>query len=613
MKFNEYEIESLNYALKTYLNNYNIWIQPKPLPFDFKNFAHTKKSAFLPENLDYIKMQEDFIKELAVIYVKTFYKKSPYEFSEIHYRAHCNKFNKQINSSENKDRIVATIKKMLNGEDFSLDELDEVVFKNVLKANLNSLEPFNPLLTNRIIPEAMLYLNPDAEDYSHFLLFLIKNVAAQCINLNIDTTNSEDGHIYRPDSLVLRVLAKDLPKVIEILERYEELYPEKVNKFGATYEFLGRTKADWFSYVFASQNVGEEDNTISGIRELNNVMNNYVLPTIVFRDMWAINCFMTNDDYSKVFSSLFNNIDGKESLKYLRIFRNDQFISQIADRVENLDILKEKTTKALEENSKISKDMMRAITPDQYRTKTQKKDIEILLNDVMTFDFNKYYKGQGLSFNINRSSLSRFIRTNEVREAMLKYYLFDRNNQDLSSLTSTSTRVLELLKEYASNTTYLSPEHPYLSNVMAEELENYRVNSDDIDESLYILKPLYYSKNSLIELLKSMNVNAHDDDLSEKKLIEAYINTVGLDNVIYAFNVLKKYEALEEVKDVPHDKDNIIFAMRKKRGKEIYEAMYDKDKDAKKEIIEKFSECAKEDYRSYRDYTPKEEMDKIND
>ena len=109
---------------------------------------------------------------------------------------------------------------------------------------------------------------------------------------------------------------------------------------------------------------------------------------------------------------------------------------------------------------------------------------------------------------------------------------------------------------------------------------------------------------ALLDTMKTKDREKAVKELQSKPIEELermYIDQVGLDKVIEAYDVVKKYEIKNGKKLFDHNYENTLQAMRAKRGKLICDQIASiQNEDEKKLFVMSLTDCAVEDAKNYK-------------
>ena len=252
MILNGFDERTMKKAFDWFLHDAKTMKSGKRQPFNTRAVSHSGKGS--NANLNAVQINEsekEFKISMALLYLKTFYGKSPAEFKTPEYREACERLQSIISSSPNSSALKTKIEECISKGrvDYNGGELPRNLFYGRLsEIGLSTDELDHSIfVTPKFVTQARIYINPSQKDYSHLMTYLYEQAAAQELEIGTKTRLSSIGGDTL-DNMIIYTSAKDFPKIVEILNGYGKKYPDKVAEFGDTIECLGRSEQDWFGF-----------------------------------------------------------------------------------------------------------------------------------------------------------------------------------------------------------------------------------------------------------------------------------------------------------------------------------------------------------------------------
>ncbi len=569
--------------------------------FQTRNVQHSGKGS--NANLNDEQMEEseiEFKNSMALLYLKTFYGKKPADFKTEAYKKECERFRSVIESSPNPSSLNAKIEKCLRDGhvNYNSGELPRSVFyERLSEIGLSTDDTAHKIfISPEFITQARIYINPSRKDYAHLMTFLYERAASQELAIGTKTRMSSIGESSL-DNMIIYTTAKDFPKIVEILNEYGRIYPDKVAQFGDTIECLGRSEQDWFGFGYDIQRDINEVSTRGTFNNaIDDLFNSYILPAIMFDDFGEITREMGEVELTEIFKKMCKDEDlAKEIALSLQdpILRR-KFINNFCD----LTYLKEKSNGFTRENAKLSEAERKGCSPEQLRFRVdnisgsgQPNDFIILRKEKITIPLR-----DGRSVVFSRADIAQIMKSNILRTAMEKFYDTE------AKVTREVSQMLWLWKYSGKNMPYLNDTYPFLNNDMVRGIEEYEAletmsksatsktstkelpeyekqpERQTIKEGIEekhkrqeeIIKVLCSENFQIASKLFKMGVAPEEMySLSQANMEELFISKVGLDNVIEAASYVKSIET--DKNKLNHRYENTLQALRYKRGKALCE------------------------------------------
>jgi len=583
---------------------------------------------------DINKIDKKYRDEMALLYLETFYGKKPEEFSSPAYKQECIDLQNKINRSSNPSRLKAKIEQCIRNKsvNYSDGELPEGLFyarlRNIGLSTDDATHGHANFIVNDYLIGARIYVNPSQKYYQDLIMFINKEAAKQELDFGMKTKMLGVGGVVA-DNLVIYTNNESLGALVEILNKYGKMYPEKIKTFGSSIECLGRSEQDWFGFGTAYQvrldGGGTERDTFNGL--IDEIMNSYVLMGTVMDDFDKITKHMNDGEVSSIFKSICKNEE--DSLELAKTFRDEELRNEFLSHFLDLSYVYEKSNKNTEKMKELSEKDRLGYSPQQTRQSTI--NYKMSSDDVeMAIEIIPIKLKNGKTLNFSRRTLSEIFKSLEFRQAMAKYY------DSPEKIEYQAIQMLGLWKNVGVMLPYLDDEYPFLSQALADEMRKQKlikplsakeqkktIDRDDslsttkkdiaggVDQKLIeyqksqisIIETLCSSDVNLIMVLKNKGMSAEElSKLTRDELEMLFIRCEGLNNVISAAKYVK---ALEDKgrKKLNHRYENSLMALRRERGAEFLEDLKAMDNDQQRErFIRACSQYAREDMMSVKQF-----------
>lgn len=581
-------------------------------------------------NLSLSEMEKEnnkFKNDMALLYIRTFWGRTPKNFKTLEYKMESERFNLFVQNYYRSEDLKEAISRCLrrNAVDFVNEELPKELFYDRLR--LHSVGLYTDDVDHRLFitpnfaTHARVYINPSMKDYRHILMYIVEQVAHREIGVGFKTRMDKIKTTNTLNNLILYTNTKDFPALIQILNMYGKLYPDKTAQFGDTVATLGRANYDWFGFGFEPQRSNTESMGLTTFNSaIDDMFNNYVLTASMLDDFNEITGKLRFDDVIDMFVES-GVVDSKSTAKEMALSLYDsELTTQIINNFCNLSYVRNSSLAINMTNVKIPESKRRGLSPSQIRNDIDKpSDITLLNKQLIEFPL---YNG-GLIM-LSRQTIAQLLTHPQLRECMLRFY-GSRGETDKQV-----TQMAWLWNYLGKYLPYLNSACPFLSDELVTALkaklqkEKLSLNSKVKDKEEIIDKVKDQEKEHIktVKLLCSDNhalaasltalADLHPIELkrlTKRDMQKKMITTIGLDKVIDAVEFFKAQQ-----KDVAslYVFQTALRELRQERGLQLIEQLKETKTRREREIIsEQLSRFAREDL--IREYQSEKAMQKFDD
>jgi len=568
-----------------------------------------------------------FQNDMAFLYIKTFFGRSPRNFKTFEYKMESERFNLYIKNSryphDLEERIARCIRR--NGVDYVQGELPYDLFYERLKFGGVGLYTddidHRLFITPNFATHARVYINPSMKDYRHIVMFIMEHVAHRELGVGFKTRMDKIRTTNALNNLILYTSAKDFPALIEILNMYAKMYPEKVLDFGDTVATLGRAKNDWFGFGFEPQRSNTENMGLTTFNTaIDDMFNNYVLTASMLDDFNEITSRLQFKDVVKIF--LESGVAHKEDTarEMAMSLYDSKLTAQVINNFCNLSHVRNTSLVINKVNEKIPEKKRRGMSPSQIRNdKDKPSDITLLKNQLIEFPL---YNG-GLVM-VSRKTLAQLLQHPKLRDCMLRFY---NNSEETDKQVAQMAWLWNYLGKFLP---YLNSGCPFLSDDLVNSIKaklpkaNFATDKkykkkqqlikkvmDKEKEHIKTIKLLCSDKITLVSSLTQLRDMHHTDlkRLNKEDLQKKIIMTIGLDKVIDSYEFFK---AQQKDSSELYQFQNALMELREERGLQLIEQLKETKTKRERELIaSQLSRFAREDIT--REYQNEKAMEKFDD
>lgn len=411
--------------------------------------------------------EEKFVKDTLLLYFKTFYGKKPSDFSNPEYQREAKELIDKINRMPNKKRVMQAIENAIKENDITQYQklLSTELFGDDLEyISLHADNSDTSFFFTKFSSQARIYVNPSTKDYGHFVSFLYEKAAEMQLDVKTKTRLSRIPTATTLDNLIIYTTDKSLPHLLIILDEYAKLYPKKVEQFGSTPAAFGRTEHEWFGIGFEPQKKFLDPKYNShheGISTFNSfiddVFGNYIMPAIWLEDFPDIFASIPKDQMIDALTTVFDN---KETARQFLLVMNvppyrKQFLKNFCD----LSKVKSQSDQYTQEMKNLPKDHLHGLDPTYVREYSQ-SDEKLMAREKIECSLLTFEK-----IKISRSSFSELFALPIMRNAISEYF-----RKNANEVADKVRQMSTLWENIGKNFPFISPQHPFLSVGMEEEL-----------------------------------------------------------------------------------------------------------------------------------------------
>lgn len=551
MKFEGFGIDTMKKVFDFYLNSkykggFNSF-QTRQLG-TFENV----KTQFMTEEQMH-QQNIEYVSEVALIYLKTFYGKSPKDFKTPEYKAECIRLRKVIENSQNPALLKKSIEKIIaDGKidyiNISQDPLYENVFFSRIKELGLSTDDISPGHKLFITPDyksvARIYVNPSLPYYKDLVIFLTQKIATEELGVGAKTrmawVNSpiEKGC----DTLIIYISAEDFARVVEILEEFGTLYPEKVATFGPIVECIGKTKQGWFGVGYEPQRHPRAQSGHSTFNtEIEDLFNYFILPATTLNDFGNIITLLTPAEQIEIIRAMC--LTDTQAQKVLKALKDPKARAQFLSGFCDLSYVTEFSNNQIKQFAKNPSEL-NGFSPEMLARFSWQMDIQVVASQPITLTYN----GENV-LTISRKEFSKKVLLNKTfRLAMLRYY----NTQE--KIDKEAQEMLTLWKYAGIALPSVDSDKPFLNVDMARSVADY--------EKRKLLKPKTYRgtiSEQMQQILAEQDINpkldiAHKIDETQKEQIDVIESLCGK-----TYFLKRKIQQIIQERDLKHVPDYSNF------------------------------------------------------
>lgn len=419
--------------------------------------------------------EEKFIKDTLLLYLKTFYGKKANDFSNPEYQREARELEEKINRSTNKARVIHAIERAIKENDITQYQktLSCELFGDDFKyISLHADNSDTSFFFSKFSSQARIYVNPSTKFYGHLVSFLYEKAAQKELDIKTKTRLSEIVPGTTLDNLIIYTTDKSFPYILQILDEYARLNPEKVKTFGTTPAAMGRTEHEWFGIGFEPQKKFLDPKYHAhheGISTFNNfideVFGNYIMPAILIEDFSDIFASVPKNQMIDALSTLLG--DKETAQQFLRVMSVRPYRKQFLKNFCDLSQVKSQSEKHTQAMKALPSEHLHGLDPTFVR-KSGYSDERIMAKEEIECSLLTFEK-----IKISRATFSKFFALPIMRNAITEYF-----KKNANEIADKIRQMCVLWENVGKNFPFVSTQYPFLSVGMEKELR--KVFSDKI-------------------------------------------------------------------------------------------------------------------------------------